>query len=78
MRSVAIAINDAGYVVGIAGDRAVLWQVDAQGSVQEVTTLLPSPGYTRAEPRSINANGWVVGYSERYSPTYLEATLWKP
>jgi hypothetical protein len=76
--SVARSLNDAGMVVGLLGTRAVIWQVDPQGGVQEVATLLPSSGYSRAEPRHINANGWVVGYSERNEPTYMEATLWRP
>jgi hypothetical protein len=45
--------------------------------VREVTTLLPSPGYTGVEPRSINSDGWVVGFNWGQGVVY-EATLWRP
>jgi uncharacterized membrane protein len=75
--SIARSINDSGYVVGHVGIRGVLWRVDVTGSVREVTTLLPSPGYTGVEPRSINSDGWVVGFNWGQGVVY-EATLWRP
>jgi uncharacterized membrane protein len=81
----ATAINDAGQIVGTVGRRTdtgemamgMLWTVDATGNTIDAIDLVPAPGFTGAWPRAINANGWVVGVSERYQPHRTMATLWR-
>jgi len=69
--------------------RAVLWSVDASGTVAGPVDLgLPPATIIRTRPRrtaefvsagahSINSQGWVVGWSMREDRTFF-ATLWQP
>lgn len=78
----AVAINDAGQIAGTRSTggqfHAVLWTVDAEGNTTETIDLVPAPGFTSSHASSINARGWVVGWSERYNPHRTVATLWRP
>jgi hypothetical protein len=80
----AMAINNAGQIVGSRWQEetntivGVLWTVDAAGRTVERADLVPAPGFTNADAYGINADGWVVGVSERFQPHRTMATLWRP
>jgi uncharacterized membrane protein len=85
--SEAVAVNDAGQVVGHA-ERShavyggvpigVLWTLDTGGTTVDQIDLAPPPGYSHSRPRALNAHGWVVGMSEQFQPYRMMATLWRP
>jgi len=79
-RSIAMDINDAGWVVGgsrdpAGQDRAVLWRND------EVIDLGTLPGYVASHAYRINEAGDIVGFSfgrdGTKPPQYARATLWR-
>jgi uncharacterized membrane protein len=85
--SEAVAVNDAGQVVGDAErsdavyDRVpigVLWTVDTEGRTVDQIDMAPPPGYTHSRARALNAHGGVVGISEQFQPYRMMATLWRP
>jgi hypothetical protein len=82
--SMPMAINDAGRIVGTVirqsgySTMGVLWRVDGAGNTIDVIDLVPAPDFTHSFPRAINADGWVVGVSERFQPHRTMATLWRP
>jgi hypothetical protein len=66
--------------------RAVLWAVDATGTVAGPLDVgLPSPyptnkpdhRFVSARAHSVNSTGWIVGYSRRADGSFY-ATLWQP
>jgi uncharacterized membrane protein len=85
--SEAVAVNDAGQVVGHA-ERSdavyggvpigVLWTVGIEGRTVDQIDLASPPGYSHSRPRALNAHGWVVGMSEQFQPYRMMATLWRP
>jgi uncharacterized membrane protein len=59
--SVAHAINDRGAIVGISGDRAVLWR--DLSTVIDLNTLIPRKlGWMLRNASGINNAGWIVGW----------------
>jgi probable HAF family extracellular repeat protein len=74
------AINDFGEVAGHDQNGAVLWQVDAQGVVQETYSLPPLPGYYLSNALCIDALGQAAGesfYHGNGTQNYAHATLWQ-
>jgi probable HAF family extracellular repeat protein len=73
---VASAINDAGWVAGVAsgsaGNRAFLWKPGAG-----MTDLGAATGYTRSQAWGINSAGDVVGFSSKIDDQTPRATLWR-
>lgn len=70
--------NGVVLVVGRSGSMPVLWTVDANGEAGGPRELgLPKGSFHWALPHSLNAQGWIVGYSTpRNSGT--QPTLWLP
>src|SRR5688500_17582666 len=63
-------VNEAGQVVGYAGNRASIWQ---NGVLTALTTL----GGTAGMAEAINENGQIVGSSSLTTPpTGYRAVLW--
>jgi len=74
MTTTALGINDAGQVVGYAGDyssagRATLWQ---NGTATDLGTL----GGLYSAAFDINQSGWVVGSSQVAGSASFQAALW--
>ena len=74
----ALAVNDAGWVVGTSAaasgdDRAVLWTADDQ--IYDLNALLVDPpaGWSLREAGSVNNHGYVVGWAV-YDPDQNPAT----
>ncbi|MFQ5741315.1 MAG: M56 family metallopeptidase [Acidobacteriota bacterium] len=69
--SEALAINDAGQVVGYSDDKAFLW------SAQEGLRFLAPPGATFSVAADVNNLGQVVGYA-KFDGGFEHAFLWEP
>lgn len=71
--SEAIDINSIGQIVGTINGRATLW---FQGSTIDLGTL---EGHMHSVAKSINSDGWAVGYSDGASNVSGDerATLWR-
>jgi probable HAF family extracellular repeat protein len=73
--SVAVAINDAGIVVGNLTENQALRSTPFRWA-DGVMTLLPvPPGATGASAEGINAQGTIVGYAN--TPAGLEPVIWQ-
>jgi uncharacterized membrane protein len=67
--SVAHAINDSGVIVGVSGDRAVLWR--DRSTVIDLNTLIPRKlGWTLRNASGINNAGWIVGWGTLQGVTH--------
>jgi serine/threonine protein kinase/uncharacterized membrane protein len=64
-------LPDPGHILP-KNSRAVLWRVQADGTVYGPVELRPAPGFNVSTAASANANGWVVGSSGPMP------TLWQP
>src|SRR5262245_29131631 len=74
------AINDYGEVAGYDNTlQATIWQVDAQGKVQDTYPLAPLPDYRTSNALGIDALGQAVGESSYtdHRKVYMHATLWR-
>ena len=85
----SVQVVGSSWAQSRSDDRAVLWSVDASGTVAGPFDLgLPPAMVIRTRPLrtaefasagafSINSQGWAVGWSEREDRTFF-ATLWQP
>jgi len=74
------AINEYGEVAGLDNTlQATIWQVDAQGKVQDTYPLAPLPGCRTSNALGIDALGQAVGESSYtdHRKAYMHATLWQ-
>ena len=66
--SCAWSINNLGEIVGVASDsnddwKAVLFDPSGDGNNIDLNTLIdPSSGWILKEARSVNDDGWIIGY----------------
>lgn len=73
----AYDINNAGQIVGMSADRAVLWNVADLSRVVDLTTRIPSnSGWALKRAFAVNDSGWIVGFGRYHMQVH--AFLLKP